>query len=499
MPNAERARRAGASASSDTPSEEKVARREDETAGAEDQPLPEVERTAKTNDPADADGLVPLIEPPGVQGQSELPGTQIKLRNFSLGILAALAVAYTLYFARSILFPVVFALVLALLFRPVVRQLRRSRIPDAVSAGGIIIGLLALMGAGIYTLAPPATAFVQSIPEQLDQADEKIRTLLLPFRKINEALKTGERLTGGEFVEKATEGSSEDASKESVSLVQNAGGLKDGPVEAPKPSDIEDEIQARDAARGESSSQAESSAQEQASQEEEDEAEELASEEEIVVRTNQQPTLTDWVLSATSTFIAGAVICLVLLYFLLSAGDDLINNVLHVLPNFREKRGVVELIYAAEGGISKYLLTVTLINLSLGVCETIAMLLLGVENAVLWGVMACAFNFIPYVGAIAGTCIVGLVSFLQFDSLYYALLPPMIYWGLTAIEGNFVTPTILGKQISLNPVMIFLALAFWGWIWGVGGALIAVPLLAMTKIVCDQFKPLQPIGKLLEQ
>ncbi|MDQ3330634.1 MAG: AI-2E family transporter [Planctomycetota bacterium] len=436
-------------------------------------------------DAEDADGLIPLIDPPGIAGQSELPGTHIDPKTFSLGVLATLAVAYSLYFARSILFPVIFAVILALLFRPVVRRLRKFRIPDAISSAVVIAVIVAVIGVGIYQLAAPATEFVRSIPNKLEQADEKVRTIAKPFREINEALATGDRLSGGEFVERAAgdeaTGSQRDDAKE--------------PTET-EPAEEIDDAERIGAIRLD---QRLRDAKARVTQREEDQAAADARQEEIVVRANTQPKLSDWVLSATSTFLAGAVICLVLLYFLLAAGDDVLNNVLHVLPTFREKRGVVELIYAAEEGMSKYLLTVTIINVCLGVAEGVLMAMLGVEDAALWGVMACAFNFIPYVGAIAGTAVVCLVSFLQFDSLGYALLPPFLYWSLTGIEGNFITPTVLGKQISLNPVMVFLSLAFWGWIWGVGGALIAVPLLAMTKIVCDQFKPLQSIGKLLEQ
>jgi len=440
-------------------------------------------------DAGDAGGLVPLIDPPGVAGQSELPGTQIDPKTFSLGVLATLAVAYSLYFARAILFPVVFAIVLALLFRPVIRRARRFRIPDAMSAAAVLALILAVIGVGIYELAPPATEFVSSVPEMLDQADEKVRAIVRPFRKINQALETGDRLSGGEFVEKAAGEDSDE--QRGTEAPDEATALDEPDPSSPRVGAVHFDQRLRDAREA-----IEKRAQGRDETETSDSPEDSG---EIVVRANTQPTLSDWVLSATSTFLAGSVICFVLLYFLLAAGDDVINNVLHILPNFREKRGVVELIYAAEEGMSRYLLAVTIINVCLGVLEGLLLMLLGVENAALWGVMACAFNFVPYVGAIAGTAVIALVSFLQFDALAYAMLPPFLFWSVTAIEGNFVTPMVLGKQISLNPVMVFLSLAFWGWIWGVGGALIAVPLLAMTKIVCDQFKPLQPVGKLLEQ
>jgi predicted PurR-regulated permease PerM len=448
--------------------------------------------TSVKPDATDADGLLPLIEPPGVPGQSELPGTRIDPKGFSLGVLAALAIAYSLYFARAILFPVLFAVILALLFRPIIRRFRKLRIPDSLSAALVLAVIVASIALGIYELAAPATDFVRSIPQKLEQADEKVRTIVKPFREINAALKTGDRLSGGEFVEKAAgdEPAPADDNADTAAFRKE----KARSDERERIGAIRLDQRLRDAKAAATHRDQKSSEADGASPT----ADDQPASDEIVVRANTQPTLSDWVLSATSTFLAGAVICLVLLYFLLATGDDVINNVLHILPNFREKRGVVELIYAAEEGMSRYLLTVAAINVCLGIAEGLLMALLGVENAALWGAMACAFNFIPYVGALAGTAVVALVSFLQFPSVGYALLPPFLYWMITVIEGNFITPTVLGKQISLNPVMVFLALAFWGWIWGVGGAIIAVPLLAMTKIVCDQFKPLRPIGRLLE-
>jgi predicted PurR-regulated permease PerM len=458
-------------------------------AGADDSDSArEPEATSVRPDPDEADGAVPLIEPPGEPGQSELPGTRIDPKSFSLAVLATLGVAYSLYFARAILFPILFAMILALLFRPVIRRTRRLRIPDSLSAAAVLALILTVIGVGIYELAPPATEFVSSIPQQLDQADEKVRAIVLPFRKINRALETGDRLSGGEFVEKAA--SEDDGDRSDERSTEKKVGSEESGSNEPRKSSLSAAQRLADE-KDRFAKQADSEGDAKGSDPSENSGE-------IVVRANTQPTLSDWVLSATSTFLGGAVICFVLLYFLLATGDAVLNNVLHVLPNFREKRGVVELIYAAEQGMSRYLLTVTIINVCLGIVEGLLLAVLGVQDAPLWGVMACAFNFVPYVGALTGTIVVALVSFLQFESLGYSLLPPFLYWGVTVIEGNFITPTVLGKQISLNPVMVFLSLAFWGWIWGVGGALIAVPLLAMTKIVCDQFKPLQPIARLLE-
>jgi predicted PurR-regulated permease PerM len=203
------------------------------------------------------------------------------------------------------------------------------------------------------------------------------------------------------------------------------------------------------------------------------------------------------VLNSAGSFLAATVVTFVLAFFLLSAGDVLINNVLRILPSMREKRNAVELVRNVEQGISSYLFTVTCINVALGVVQGVAMWLLGMPNPALWGAMCCVLNYIPYLGALLGTIVVFLVAVLTFDTLAYAALVPATYFAITALEGNLITPAILGRSMSLNPVMVFLFLTFWGWMWGIGGALLAVPLLAMLKIGFDQFERTKPMGTLL--
>jgi predicted PurR-regulated permease PerM len=142
-------------------------------------------------------------------------------------------------------------------------------------------------------------------------------------------------------------------------------------------------------------------------------------------------------------------------------------------------------------------LTITLINAGLGLAVGIAMSWLGMPNPVLWGVMTGCFNFIPYLGAVSSAIILTLVALLTFDGLDRALLVPSMFMGLTTLEGFFVTPMIVGHRLTLNPVAIFIWLTFWGWLWGVPGMLLAVPLLATLKIVCDHIRPLNPVGEFL--
>jgi predicted PurR-regulated permease PerM len=186
-----------------------------------------------------------------------------------------------------------------------------------------------------------------------------------------------------------------------------------------------------------------------------------------------------------------------LLYFLLAAGDTLLRQAVTIAPRLSDKRRVVEIARETEDDISYYLLTISLINGALGVAVGSAMYLLDMPNPILWGVMAGIFNFVPFLGAVTGIGIVALVALLTFDHFWSILLPPLSYLVLTSFEAQFITPALLARRLTLNPVAVFLALIVWTWLWGVAGALLAVPLLATLKICCDHIEPLNPIGTML--
>ena len=211
----------------------------------------------------------------------------------------------------------------------------------------------------------------------------------------------------------------------------------------------------------------------------------------------ERPGLGELMLTETQEFLVGSAVMVVLLFFLLSSGDLFLRKLVRVLPRLQDKKLAVEIMLQIEENISTYLLTVTLINVGVGLTIGFAFFFLGMPNPVLWGVMATLLNFIPYLGALAGIVVVTLVAILTFDTIGQILLVPGVYFVLNIIEANFVTPVALGRRLTLNPVAIFLWVIFWGWLWGAVGALVAVPLLAMLKIVCDQIEPLAPIGEFL--
>ncbi len=190
-------------------------------------------------------------------------------------------------------------------------------------------------------------------------------------------------------------------------------------------------------------------------------------------------------------------ITIVLMFFLLASGRMFYEKLVRVLPTLAEKKRAIRIVHQVEEEVSTYLLTISAINAALGIVIGLVMWGLGMPNPALWGVMAAALNFIPYVGALIGVAIVGLVALVSFDAPQTAILVAGAYWGCTLIEGQFVTPSLLGRRLELNTVVVFVSLAFWGWLWGIAGALMAVPLLVILRVLCDHFDGLATLGAFL--
>ena len=205
----------------------------------------------------------------------------------------------------------------------------------------------------------------------------------------------------------------------------------------------------------------------------------------------------EFLLGQTHGLLVGAGIMFILLFFFLASGDLFLRRLVTVLPRFEDKRVAVEISRQIEQDVSKYLLTITLINIGFGTAVGISMYFLGMPNPLLWGVMAGFLRFIPYLGAIIGITIVTLVALVTIDELANVLLVPTSYLGLNLLEEYLLFPFIIGHRLLLNPVIIFLWVTFWGWLWGIAGALMAVPLLAIFKIVCDHIEPLSAVSEFL--
>jgi len=151
-----------------------------------------------------------------------------------------------------------------------------------------------------------------------------------------------------------------------------------------------------------------------------------------------------------------------------------------------------------EHQISRYLAAITVINAGLGLAIGLALWAVGMPNPLLWGIAAFLLNYLPFLGAIAGTLGVGMVALVTFDTAGQALLAPLAYYTLTSIEGQVITPLMLGRQLAINTVAVFVTVMLWVWLWGVPGAFLAVPVLVIVKVLADNLPQMQGFGRFLE-
>lgn len=218
---------------------------------------------------------------------------------------------------------------------------------------------------------------------------------------------------------------------------------------------------------------------------------------EVVVQAG--PSLSSRLFGTTQRIAAGLVEIFILLYFLLAGGDLFLQKLIKVLPHFGDKVKAVEIARATESTVSAYLSTTLLLNIAEGIVVAFALWLLGMPNVVLWGVLVACLEFIPYLGAATATVVLGVAGLAQYDQMGHALMIPGAYLAINLLQSNLVTPMMLGHRLTLNPVAIFVGLAFFFWIWGVPGAFLAVPILATLKILCDNIASLAAVGEFLGQ
>ncbi len=199
-----------------------------------------------------------------------------------------------------------------------------------------------------------------------------------------------------------------------------------------------------------------------------------------------------------SSFASHLLETLLILFYLLVFGETFMRRLVEVLPRFGDKKQAVGIADAVERDISAYLLTITLINAVVGVAAGLVMWAFGVPGALVWGVLAFIFNYVPIIGPIAGIVVFGAVGLATIGTTWAALLPAACYLGLHLAEGEFITPMLLASRFTLNPVAVMISLVFWTWMWGVQGGILSVPLLAVAKIVADRVRPFRAVGHLLE-
>lgn len=382
------------------------------------------------SDPADASSEVPSDGDSGDTSISEdlscELATEVRawdLKDSTLVALTVLAIFYTLYFTRALLFPIVLAFILNLVLKPIILRLAKFRIPPAVSAAIVMVLGTAIVAFGVMLLWNPASRWISEARTRMPVALQKLKNLKEPVKQITEMSKELEKVT-------EVEGDGEDENEKPV------------PVKT-----VEDRL---------------SSA-----------------------------------INLTGGFLGSTMVVIVLLYFLLAGGDRFLEKTVELMPSWRDKRRVVALSREIQNQISSYLFSITLINIGLGIVIGTGLYFLGMPEPVLWGTMAALLNYIPFAGALVGATIVFAVGVISLPTLAAASLAPTVYLTANAIEANFITPAILGKAISLNPVILILSIFFWGWLWGIGGVLLAVPLLVVLKIWFDHSTTLKPLGVFL--
>nr|WP_275041500.1 AI-2E family transporter [Tateyamaria sp. ANG-S1] len=215
---------------------------------------------------------------------------------------------------------------------------------------------------------------------------------------------------------------------------------------------------------------------------------------EVVVE--QRGPLTEVALGAP-LIVAQTVFVLILTFFILASGSLFYERLVAVMPNFADKRRAISIAYDVEREVSRYLLHITLINAGLGVAVGLALGALGMPNPMAFGLLAFAMNFVPFVGAMVGVVLSFAVALMNLPSLFDAAVVAGVYFLLTSIEGQVVTPWLVGRKLRLNTVVILIAVAFWAWLWSIMGMIMAVPLLVTMSVLCKHIDALRPLGEFL--
>ena len=202
----------------------------------------------------------------------------------------------------------------------------------------------------------------------------------------------------------------------------------------------------------------------------------------------------------TPKLLASILAVVLLTFFFMVYGENLQRHAIALLPSRQQKKFTVEILHSIEREVSRYVLTISVINTIVGLVYAGILYLMDfpLSEALLWGTLAALLNFAPYVGPLIGVIVMALVGFITFDESLTSLLPAAAYLLLHTLEGQIVTPIVLGRRMALSPLVLILALMLFGSAWGIIGLLLAVPLLVCVKLVFARVEGMEGWARLLE-
>lgn len=361
--------------------------------------------------------------------------TPIDVRSVSLAVLAILASIFVLHWASAVFIPLLLGVMTSYALSPAVDQLRRWHVPRVLGAAMLLLTLVSGLGSMAYSLSDDAAALADSLPEAAQKLRESVRA------------RRG-----------APEGSIDKMQRAAAELERVA--EESGSPAAP-------------AAKGVTRVQVE----------------------------RPRFNIRDYLWSSTLGLVGlvgQALVVLFITFFLLTAGDSFRRKMVSIAgPTFSKKKITLQVLNEITEQIQRYLMLQVLASVLVGVATWLAMLWIGLEHAAVWGVAAAVLNLVPYLGAVVTAGALALVGFLQFGTLGMALLIGGVSLSINTLEGNLLTPWLTGRSSRMNPVVIFVGVLAWGWLWGVWGLLLGPPLLMVVKAVCDRIEDLKPIGELL--
>ncbi len=358
----------------------------------------------------------------------------IRVRNGWIVVLTVLVALYMLHWASPILIPIVLGVMTSYAFSPVVNAMEKWHIHRAIGAAVLLIGIVAGVGALVYSLGDETAEIIETLPDSV--------------QKMRQALSTSQG-DGAKAVEKVQKAATE--------LEQAA--IESGTVASPAP-------------RGVTLVQIEKP------------------------RVNIRNYLWSGTMGLV-TFIGQLVTVLLFAYFLMTAGDVFRRKLVKISPTLSEKKITVEVLNGITQQIQRYLLVQVFTSVLVGVVSWLAFLALGLEHAAIWGIAAGVLNSVPYFGPIVVSTGIALVALVQFGSLGMALWVASVALVITSIEGLLLTPWLIGRAGSMSTVVVFTSVILGGWLWGPWGLLLAVPVLMIIKSVCDHVEDLKPVGELL--